>query len=64
MGVGVARVLPPAYFRASFQRRGRRRRNSLLGEEQNKCERCSSGRVAKASWRKNKSGGDAELGRI
>jgi hypothetical protein len=24
----------------------------------------SSGRVAKTSWRKNKSGGDAELGRI
>jgi hypothetical protein len=36
----------------------------LLDEERNRWERCSSGRVAKASWRKYKSSGDAELGRI
>jgi hypothetical protein len=30
----------------------------------NSRERWASGRVAKTSWRKNKSGGDAELGRI
>jgi hypothetical protein len=35
----------------------------LLGKERNRWERWASGRVAKASWRKNKSGGDAELGR-
>jgi hypothetical protein len=63
MGVGVDRALFRAYFRVSSRRRGQRRRNSLLGEEQNSWERWASGRVAKASWRKNKSGGDAELGR-
>jgi hypothetical protein len=33
----------------------------LLGEERNKWERWASGNVAKASWRKNKNGDDAEL---
>jgi hypothetical protein len=61
MGVRVARVLLPAYFRASSRRRGRRRRNNLLGEEQNRWERWASGRVAKTSWRENKSDGDVEL---
>jgi hypothetical protein len=42
---------------------GRRRKNSLLGEERNRWERCSGGSVSKASWRQNKSGGDVELGR-
>jgi hypothetical protein len=32
LGVGVAQVLLPAYFRVSSRRRERRRRNSLLGE--------------------------------
>jgi hypothetical protein len=64
MGVSVARVLLPAYFHASSWRRGRRRRNSLLGEEWNNRERWASGRMTKTSWRKNRSGGDAELGRI
>jgi hypothetical protein len=36
----------------------------LLGEEQNRWERCASGRVAKASWRRNKSGGDIVLRRF
>jgi hypothetical protein len=36
----------------------------LLGEEQNSRERWASGRVTKTSWRKNKSGGDADLGLI
>jgi hypothetical protein len=39
IGVGVARVLIPAYFRASSRWRQRRRRNSLLGEEGNRQER-------------------------
>jgi hypothetical protein len=56
-----------SFFRSTFELLldvvGRRRRNSLLGEERNRWERCSSGRVAKTSWRKNKSGGAAELGR-
>jgi hypothetical protein len=34
----------------------------LLGEEQNRRERWASGRVAKTSWRENKSDGDVELG--
>jgi hypothetical protein len=49
MGVGVAQVLLPAYVRVSSRRHGRRRRSSFLGEERNRWERCSSGRVAKAS---------------
>jgi hypothetical protein len=36
----------------------------LLGEGRNRWKRWASGRVAKASWRKNKRGGDAELGQI
>jgi hypothetical protein len=47
MGVSVARVLLPAYSRASSGRCGRGWRNSLLGEEQNRWERWASGRVAK-----------------
>jgi hypothetical protein len=64
MGVSVARVPLPAYFRASSRCRGRERRNSWLGEKWNRWERWTSGRVAKTSWRENKSGGDVELGRI
>jgi hypothetical protein len=36
----------------------------LLGEGRNNWERWASGRVAKASWRKDKSGGDIELRRF
>jgi hypothetical protein len=36
----------------------------LLGEERNRWERWVSGRVAKTSWRENKSDGDAELEHI
>jgi hypothetical protein len=36
----------------------------LLGEEWSRWERWSSGRVAKTSWRENKSDGDVELGWI
>jgi hypothetical protein len=64
MGVSVARVLPPVYFRASSRRHQRRRKNSLLGEERNRWERWASGRVTKTSWGKNKRGGDVELGWI
>jgi hypothetical protein len=62
MGVNVAQVLLPAYFRASSRSHRWRRRNNLLGEEQNKWERWASGKVAKTSWRGNKSDGDVELG--
>jgi hypothetical protein len=36
----------------------------LLGEERDRRVRWAGGRVAKTSWRKSKSSGDAELGRI
>jgi hypothetical protein len=64
MGVSVARVLLSAYFPASSRHRGRRQRNSLLGAEQNWWEGWFSGRVAKTSWRENKSDGAVELGLI
>jgi hypothetical protein len=54
------------FFRStlsSLSTSGTKTENSLLCEKQNRGERCSSGKVAKASWRQNKSGGDAELGR-
>jgi hypothetical protein len=54
------------FFRSTlsfFSTSGTKTENSLLGEEQNRGERWSSGKVAKASWRKNKSGGDVKLGR-
>jgi hypothetical protein len=41
---------------------GTKTENSLLGEERNRWGRCSSGSVAKASWRQNKSSDNAELG--
>jgi hypothetical protein len=36
----------------------------LLGEERNRWVRWAGGRVAKTSWRKSKSSGDAELGQV
>jgi hypothetical protein len=54
------------FFRSTlsfFLTAGTKTENSLLGEKQNRWERWASSTVAKASWRKNKSGGDAELGR-
>jgi hypothetical protein len=44
MGVSLAWVLLPVHFRASFRRRGRRRRNNLISEERNGWERRASGR--------------------
>jgi hypothetical protein len=61
MGVAVAQVPLPAFFRVSSRRRGRRRRNILLGKEQSRWERWASGRVTKTSYREDKSGGDIEL---
>jgi hypothetical protein len=63
MGASVAWVLP-AYFWASPRRRQRRRKNILLSEEWSRRERWASGKVAKTSWRENKSDGDVELRQI
>jgi hypothetical protein len=53
------------FFRSTlsfFSMSGTKTENSLLGEEQNREERCSSGKVAKASWNKNKNNDNTKLG--